>query len=415
MNILVLDEWLPSVCDSGKSIRTFQLLAPLAQKHRITYLAHIAEDGQEEEIRKMQAAGFEVICVPRPKVYASIPSILLGAVPALLNPLPISVRRHFSKNYVETVRRLTAERPFDLLHVEWTHYAVYGDCAPGLPQFICTHNVEYLSWRRFVRATRNPLKIALGWHEALKLYRFEKECYRRATGVSVVSEQDGELLRREFGMEDFCVIPNGVDIARYDSISPQPVPGRLVYCGSMDVFVNQDAVGWFLREIFPLILARKPETTFTVIGRRPPPHLLKYQSDRVQFTGNVEDVRPALMEGVLEVVPLRIAGGSRLKILEAFAARLPVLSTSIGAEGLDVESGRNIVLADDPQAFADRCVELLDNPEKRRRLAEAARQTVDAQYDWSRISPLVEAAWLHAIKMFRSPKTPLAPDTKIPY
>ena len=400
MNILVLDEWLPSMCDSGKSIRTFQLLAPLARKHRITYLAHIDGTGQENDIDKMHDAGFEVVCVPRPKVYASIPSILFGALPALFDPHPISVRRHFSSQYATTMQQLAERRNFDLIHVEWTHYAVYGPYVKALPQFVCTHNVEYLSWRRFARSTRNPLKIALGLHEAAKLYRFEKEYYRRVDYLSVVSEQDGELLRNEFGIEDFCVIPNGVEIARYDEIPGTPKPNHLVYCGSMDVFVNQDAVGWFLREIFPLILEKKPETTFTVIGRNPPDWLLKYQSDRVRFTGVIDDVRPALKEGTLEVVPLRIAGGSRLKILEAFAARIPVLSTSIGAEGLDIEDGRNIVLADEPQAFADRCLRLLDDPDRRNRLAEEGRRVVDEQYDWNRISPLVEQAWQRTTERF---------------
>ncbi len=398
MKILVLDEWLPSLCNSGKSIRSYKLLAPLAKKHHVTYLAHTDKLDQEAEIEKMQAADFEVICVPRPPRYASIPSILFGALPALLNPLPISVRRHFSSAYAQAVQQLVTARHFDLLHIEWSHYAVYGLNVPRLAKFICTHNVEYLSWRRFARSTWNPLKIALGIHEAWKMYRFEKEYYGRADFLSVVSEQDGKLLRREFGIDDFSIIPNGVDIARYDVVAKNPRPNRLVYCGSMDAFVNQDAVAWFLREIFPLILAKKPEVTLTVIGRNPPKSLLKYQNEHVRFTGNVDDVRPALMEGELAVVPLRIAGGSRLKILEAFAARIPVLSTNIGAEGLDVEEGRNIVLADDPKHFADRCVALLDDPSQRARLAEAGRRTVDEQYDWSRISPLVEDAWQQAVE-----------------
>ena len=366
----------------------------------MTYLAHMGGTGQENEIQKMQDAGFEVLCVPRPKIYASIPSILFGSLPALFDPQPISVRRHFSSEYVQTMLRLVGERNFDLIHVEWTHYAVYGPYVRNLPQFVCTHNVEYLSWRRFARSTRNPLKIALGIHEAEKLYRFEKDYYRRVDYLSVVSERDGELLRNEFDIEDFCVIPNGVEIDRYDEVPNTPKENHLVYCGSMDVFVNQDAVSWFLSEIFPRILEKKPETTFTVIGRNPPDRLLKYQSDRVRFTGMVDDVRKPLKRGVIEVVPLRIAGGSRLKILEAFAAKIPVLSTSIGAEGLDVENGRNIVLADDPNSFADQCIRLLDDPERRNRLAASARDVVDRKYDWSRISPMVEDAWHRTMENF---------------
>lgn len=393
MNVLVLDEWLPSVRNSGKSIRTFELLAPLVKKHRIVYLAHLDGSDQAEQIAKMQAAGFEVVCVPRPKIYATPLTMLLGILPALVDPDPISVRRHFSNDYVATMQKLVRENSFDLIHIEWTHYAVYGKFVKELPQFICTHNVEYLSWTRYVKTTWNPVKILLGLHEAAKMFRFEKRCYRDVDYLSVVSEDDARLVREKFGIDDVCVIPNGVGIAQYDEVPNTPKPNHLVYCGSLDAGVNRDAVYWFIKDIFPLILKRKPETTFTVVGRNPPESLLKYQDDKIRFTGTVDDVRKPLKEAAVEIVPLRIAGGTRLKILEAFAARLPVVSTSIGAEGIEVENERNIILADTPQSFADGCVDLLDNPELQKRLVEEGRKLVDEKYDWSRISPLVEAAW----------------------
>ena len=402
MNILILDEWLPSMRDSGKAIRSFELLAPLAKKHRITYLAHVDGSAQPDNVRKMEEAGFEVVCVPRRKVYGSIPAILFGTVPALFDRLPISVRRHFSPDYAAAVRKLVTERDFDLVHVEWTHYGVYLPFIDPLPSFICTHNVEFLSWRRFVKATRNPVKKLLGIHEATKLYRFERETYRRADGLSTVSEDDARIVRNEFGIDDVCVIPNGVDITAYDEIPNKPKQNHLVYCGSMDVFVNQDAVTYFIKEIFPLILKRKPDTTFTVIGRHPPSWLLALQNERIRFTGAIADVRLPLKEGAVEIVPLRIAGGSRLKILEAFAAKVPVLSTTIGAEGLAVKHEKNVILADTPSNFAGRCVQLLDGETLRNSLAAEGRKLVDDLYDWSRISPLVEAAWMQSIEKSRN-------------
>lgn len=402
MDILVLDEWLPSVHNSGKSIRTFQLLAPLAKQHRITYLAHCDSGNQAENIRKMENAGFEVIVVPRPAIYNSVPKIILGTLPAFFHPLPLSVRRHFSYNYSKTLRQLVRERHFDLVHIEWTHYAVYHSCIGHLPQFICTHNIEYLSWKRVTKASRNPFKILLGIHEALKLYRFEKKYYRKADYLSVVSDDDAQRLRNEFGLSEFCVIPNGVTIAPYDEMENTPKSNHLVYCGSMDALVNQDAAAWFIHDIFPLILKRKHDVTLTVIGRKPPEWLLKLQTDQIRFTGSISDVRQPLKEGTLEIVPLRIAGGSRLKILEAFAAKVPVLSTTVGAEGLNIENGTNIVLADTPATFADRCIELLDDSAKRARLVQAGRKLVEEQYDWSRISPLVENAWQKTIELFNA-------------
>ena len=401
MNILVLDEWLPSIQNSGKSIRTFQLLAPLAKRHNITYLAHVDEQSQRENVSSMENAGFKVFCVPRKMPYATPMAMLVGIVPALLDTYPISVRRHFSEDYARKIKELVRNHSFDLVHVEWTHYGVYGKYVPDLPQFACTHNVEYLSWTRFVKATSNPIKKILGIHEAYKLKNFEKAYYGGIDYFSVVSEDDQRLAQKEFGLDNICVVPNGVAIAPYDEIPNNPIQDRLVYCGSMDAFINQDAVAYFIKEIFPLILKQKPNVTFTVIGRDPPESLLKLGNDKIKFTGRVPDIRVPLKEGMVEVVPLRIAGGSRLKILEAFAAKIPVLSTTIGAEGLDCLDGREIVLADTPDDFAQRCVELLDSPNKRTPLTEAGRKLVDEKYDWSRISPLVEQAWEETIRRFQ--------------
>lgn len=401
MKILVLDEWLPSIENSGKSIRTFQLLAPLARKHQITYLAHIDGVAQQEQVQKMEAAGFEVVCVPRKMPYDSIPAILLGAIPALFDPNPISVTRHFSQDYANKIQELVKTHSFDLVHVEWTHYGVYGRFMPNLPQFACTHNVEYLSWTRFVKATTNPVKKLLGIHEGYKLKRFEKNYYSSIDYFSVVSEDDKRLVEKEFALDNVCVIPNGVAIAPYDEIPNAPIQDRLVYCGSMDAFINQDAVAYFIKEIFPLILKQKPNASFTVIGRDPPESLLKLANAKIQFTGRVKDIRVPLKEGMLEVVPLRIAGGSRLKILEAFAAKIPVLSTTIGAEGLECQDGQEIALADTPAQFAQECVALLDSPQRRSSLFEAGRKLVDEKYDWSRISPLVEQVWIETMDQFQ--------------
>ncbi|GHT27150.1 glycosyl transferase family 1 [Planctomycetales bacterium] len=398
MNILVLDEWLPSIRNSGKSIRTWELLAPLAKKHQITYLAHIDWQEPPAYLQQMRDAGFDTFRVSRAKVYANPAAILCGIPYALFDPLPISVRRHFSADFAKTIQVMTAERKFDLVHIEWSHYAVYLPYLNGLPSFVCTHNVEYVSWYRFVNAAGNPVKKLLGLHEGYKLKRFERKNYNLVDYMSVVSEAETEILRNEFNLQDFCVIPNGVGIAQYDEVPNNPKPAHFVYCGSMDAGVNQDAVYYFIKDIFPLIEKKRPDATFTVIGRDPPKKLLQLQTEKIRFTGKIADVRIPLKEGAVEVVPLRIAGGSRLKILEAFAAKIPVVSTSIGAEGLEIEDGKNIILADTPEDFADKAVALLENEILRKTLIEEGRKLADEKYDWSSISPLVEQAWLRTVE-----------------
>ncbi|MDR2641489.1 MAG: glycosyltransferase family 4 protein [Planctomycetaceae bacterium] len=400
MKILVLDEWLSSVCNSGKSIRTFELLAPLASRHSITYLVNQRGEAQKEHLQKMRDAGFDVICVPRPLIYDSIPAILFGTIPALFDPLPISVRRHTSGEFAETIKRLLANDKFDLVHIEWSHYAVYAQYISNIPTFACTHNVEYLLWKRYFGTACNPLKKLLGLHEWIKIYRFEKKFYPKLDYIATVSKEDAQIVQNKFGVNHVCVIPNGVAISYYDAVENTPVSGKIVYCGSMDAFCNQDAVVYFLREIYPLILARNPAVTFQVIGRNPPEWLLKFSSDKVSFTGSIDDIRIPLKEATLEVVPIRIAGGSRLKILEAFAAKVPVLSTTIGAEGLEIKPNENIEIADTPEKFATKCIELLEDQVLRDKLIVNGRKVVEEQYDWSRISPLVELAWNQTIDLF---------------
>ncbi|MDR2762501.1 MAG: glycosyltransferase family 4 protein [Planctomycetaceae bacterium] len=404
MKILVLDEWIPSICNSGKSIRTFELLSPLAKRHSITYLVNQLGEVNREHLQKMRDAGFDVICVPRPLIYDSIPAIAFGVIPAFFDSLPISVRRHTSDEFTKVLKRLLASFKFDIVHIEWSHYAVYSSYIKDMPTFACTHNVEYLSWKRFFSATQNPFKKLLGLHEWIKMYKFEKNYYPKLDYISTVSNEDANLMRDKLGMNRVCVIPNGVAIDRYDEIENTPIQGKIVYCGSMDTHVNQDAVAYFLREIFPLVIEINPSIRFQVIGRNPPSWLLKFSSDKVSFTGSIADVRHPLKEAMLEVVPLRIAGGSRLKILEAFAAKTPVLSTTIGAEGIECKPNENIAIADSTVEFAAKCIELLEDQSLRNKLIENGRKLVDEKYDWSRISPMVESAWNKTIELHKREK-----------
>ncbi|MDR0391289.1 MAG: glycosyltransferase family 4 protein, partial [Planctomycetaceae bacterium] len=376
--------------------------APLARRHSITYIVNQLGNTQPEHLQKMQNAGFNVICVPRPQIYNSIPSILCGVIPALFDSLPISVRRHTSREFANTVKRVLESDKFDVVHIEWSNYAIYADFVQNVPIFACTHNVEYLSWKRYFHTTQNPFKKMLGLHEWIKMYRFEKNFYSKLDYISTVSQEDAQLVQKEFGINHVCVIPNGVAISYYDAVENTPLSGKIVYCGSMDAYINQDAVMYFLREIFPLILAQNPSVKFQVIGRNPPNWLLKFSSDNVSFTGSIKDVRIPLKEATLEVVPLRIAGGSRLKILEAFAAKIPVLSTTVGAEGLNVAADENIKIANTPNEFAEKCLELLENQNLRDKLIANGRKIVDEQYDWSKISPLVENAWNQTILNFKN-------------
>ena len=260
-----------------------------------------------------------------------------------------------------------------------------------LPVTVAAHNVESDIWRRLAEQDNGPAGRFYGL-QARRMARFERRVCARDWAMTAVSEGDAERLR-EWGARRVEVVPNGVDL---DHFRPAPLvpeePGSLVITGSMDWRANQDAVTWFLDEVVPE-LRRRCDFHFTVVGRNPPGWMVRRASNRIKVTGTVDDVRPFLCRAQVFVTPLRVGGGSRLKILEALAMRRAVVSTRVGAEGLDLEPGRHLLIADSPLEFAECVVRLLGDGALRQRLGEAGRESVEEHYGWDRMADLQAACW----------------------
>jgi glycosyltransferase involved in cell wall biosynthesis len=221
---------------------------------------------------------------------------------------------------------------------------------------------------------------------------YERSICRAAGHVIAVSEEDADRMRSRFGVSRISAVPTGVDIDFFAAPSDCPPVADLVFVGSMNWMPNIDGVSYFSREIMPLILTRKPDCRVAIVGRTPPPSITRLAEiePNVSVTGSVPDVRPYLWGSKVCIVPLRIGGGTRLKIYEAMAARIPVVSTSVGAEGLPVSDGENIVLADDPRQFAEACLDLLADSDKRGRLAGRAWDLVASSYSWKQAAESFE-------------------------
>ena len=238
--------------------------------------------------------------------------------------------------------------------------------ALSLPVVLFQHNVEAMIWWRLAEAVDNPLKRAYFENQWQRMVRYERNICEFCDGVIAVSPEDAETMRREYALENVLGdVPTGVDADYFREVQRERNPGSIVFLGSMDWMPNIDAVEWFVREIYPGIGDRCPSASLSIVGRKPPRRVeaLAEADASIRVTGTVPDVRPYLAEGSVCVVPLRAGGGTRIKIFEAMAAGLPVVSTRIGAEGLPLEDGVHCFLADEPGQFADRVVELLRNPE----------------------------------------------------
>ena len=260
-------------------------------------------------------------------------------------------------------------------------------------------NAEYLLQRRAFEADiRQPSR----WMGALysfiqwrKLQHYQQDVCRRLDRIVVVSEADAKALQGLLPSLPFTVVPNGVDVQYFQPGDPKDESDTtLVFTGKMDFRPNVDAALWFAKEVLPLIQVEIPDAMVKVVGRNPHPRLQALQqTPNVMLTGYVDDVRPYIREAAVYVVPLRVGGGTRLKILEAMSMAKAIVSTSLGSEGIEVGHGRELVIADDPASFSRAVIDLMRDGEQRRRLGLAARSLAQSKHDWQRIAPLLERVY----------------------
>jgi glycosyltransferase involved in cell wall biosynthesis len=256
-----------------------------------------------------------------------------------------------------------------------------------VPVVLFQHNVEYLIWKRLSELESSPWRRALFEVEWRKLRAREAEACQRADLTIAVSEDDRRRLADLAPGSRITSTPTGVDTSYFVQNGYKPVPNRLVFSGSMDWHPNEDAVLHFADAILPRIRAEIPGVTLTVVGRNPTARLREIAlRAEIIVTGTVDDVRPSIAEAAVYVVPLRAGGGTRLKIFEALAMAKPVVSTTVGAEGLALEPGRHFVAADDPRDFANAVVGLLRDPQRRHALGQAGRDLVEAYYSWPTVA-----------------------------
>jgi glycosyltransferase involved in cell wall biosynthesis len=284
-----------------------------------------------------------------------------------------------------TLDGFLSQRRFDVVQVEFGDLAGSYPVAPGALRVLDEHNVEYRFMERLERQERSRLRRLYYRLEARKLRDHELAACRRADAILTTSDVDRATLVPHVGAIPIRVVPNGVDTAFFTPGPASDGPPRLVFTGAIDYQPNTDGVLHFCGKIWPLVRRSAPEATLAIVGKDPPPAVRALAGDGVVVTGTVPDVRPWMQSATVFVVPLRTGGGTRLKILEALACGRAVVSTSLGCEGLAVTPGQDILVADEPAAFADAVVRSLRDPALRARLGAAGRALVEQRYRWEAI------------------------------
>jgi polysaccharide biosynthesis protein PslH len=390
MKILFITEKFPYPLDSGGRIRTYHILQGLSQEHDVTLLTTIERPEQRQQIGALERVCAQVKVIQAP----AETRIQLGIklLKNLLSPTPIVVERHYLPEMAEAVRTTLsqAEPAFNVVHFDHLDAAVYLDCAPhNRPTVLDEHNIVTNQVKTSAAAEPNRLKRAYMQSQLRKTHRYEAHICSRMTRCLVCSDTDQAYLLKMAPDARVTPIPNGVDIAYFSATNvkteetPQPGPA-VIFVGTLDYGPGAGAVRYFCDEILPRIHQQRPDVRFLAVGQNPPAYLqtLAGRDARIIVTGRVDDIRPYVTQAEVFIVPLRSGSGTRLKILDAMAMEVPIVATSIGAEGLDVRSGEHLLLADTPTAFSAAVLQLLQDQALARRLREHGRQLVQQRYSW---------------------------------
>jgi polysaccharide biosynthesis protein PslH len=408
MHILYVTQIIPYPPHGGVLQRGYNLLRELGREHRVRLLAFHHPDelppGNAVEASRRELRSFceDVEYLDLwPKRSRLHTAVALAA--GIAYPKPFSVLAQRSARLHDRLRELCRgpDRP-DVVHLDTIALAPYArDCA-GVPCVLTHHNVESQLMLRRGERERSLAARAYVKLQARRLERYEAEsCNRFAVNV-MVSDADARTLAGISPGARTAVVPNGVDTL-YFTPRDDPQTPTVIFTGGMNMFANRDAVEWFLDDVWPAVLRQVPEARFVAIGQRPSAKILAAAAAdaSVQAPGHVPDVRPWVGPAAVYVVPMRVGGGTRLKVLDAMAQGKALVATGLGAEGIEVEHGRHLVIADTASDFAERVVDLLRDPGRRQALGAAARQRVEERYAWPVIGRRLVAAYAAAIETNR--------------
>ena len=372
--------------DTGGKLRTYNILRKLAAAHELTYLSYYGgqrDESYEREILTHLPGTFSI--------YTAAPDTTaaeryLDYLRRLMWRAPYAVSKFTAPQVQQVLSEWIRARRFDVAVCDFLSSTLNFPENLATPTALFQHNVETVLWKRKAEMEVKTFDRLVSKIEYAKMRRFEPQQTRRFHHVIAVSEADRQAMSSMVDPSHISVVPTGVDLSKY-RYDPAALPEGpiVIFTGSMDWEPNIDGVEFFCKEVWPLVLAKIPQAHFRIVGRDPHPRVKKLASESVEVTGTVPSIVDHLREAVVFVVPLRIGGGTRIKIYEGMAMGKATVSTTIGAEGLDVEHGRDILLEDTPASFADAIVTLLQDENMRQRYEAAAAATA-RKYDWSVIA-----------------------------
>ncbi|HSE87967.1 MAG TPA: glycosyltransferase [Candidatus Binatia bacterium] len=385
MNILLLSPWLPWPPYDGGRIRILETLRYLSRRHSVTLVTAVGCEGEAEHAATLKGFCENIFTTVLPNGTRAILSRLsIG----LLNRRSLIQSFYYDARLARRVQDLTRRIAYDVIQIEFpflTPYLKAVDARVHAKKILSMHNIESLRFERELQLSQWGKRRLVLLGDQLFFRGWETEALRQFDGIITVSDLERRWVQHQAPRKTVELIPNGVDTEYFSPRSPLPSRQNpyIVFTGAMDYPPNVDAATWFCNDILPVLQQKIPHLCFKIVGKNPHPRVVALDKrSGVEVTGTVTDIRSYIAGSLALVVPLRSGGGTRLKILEAMAMERPVISTSVGAEGLEITSMVDILIADDPGQFLNHVQLLLKSPETSKHLGRRARRLVMEKYDW---------------------------------
>ena len=388
MKILYLIPYSPANPVFGGALRIYHLLTHLYKYHDVTVAGFSTPEEERALINQFPLLAGKTHFVDYPNAGKSMRWSLIKSLFTTHSNWHRITR---SKLFQQKLDQLLAAESFDIIQSEFPVMAMFRYNSLAI-KIIDSHNVEYDNFKRMAKV-KNPFKKLFYHLEAYKFYKEETAVCGQQDALLATSLRDISIYDQNLPGVPKYLIPNGVDTNFFQPFKTRPVPHSMVFVGMMRYVPNYDGITWFLDEVFPKILDKVPDATITIVGKNPPRSIMNRANQNIMVTGLVEDTRPYIEKSSVYVVPLRMGGGTRLKIMEALAMKKPIVTTSIGCEGIDVINGQSSLIADNPVEFAERVMELFANPGQIAGLTENGYELVYNRYRWESIGLQMDQAY----------------------
>ena len=374
--------------DTGGKIRTGKILEKLKNHFSITVISNVESPKDDPYVPLMKNLCDKFIPVPWVETKRYTLKFYWELFKKSFSIYPVPMLNDYSPELENAVLTELNNDHYDLAICDFMQSTLNFRQVNGIPMILFQHNVEATISQRHMKRSRDPISKIFWWLQHKKMFYHEKRQCRKFNTVIAVSEMDKKRMETWYGVKNVYTIPTGVDTEYFKPAENIREKKQLVYVGAMDWLPNEDAMFYFLSDVFPQILKKEPDTRLIIVGRNPSPKFQKFVSNftNVRITGWVEDTRPYIAESAVFIVPIRIGGGTRMKIYQAMAMGKAIVSTRVGAEGLPLKDDEHILFADDPNQFAQRVLWLLTNPSERSKIGESARKYVYENFRWEKVA-----------------------------